>query len=101
MYQKLDELCDQVEDLDPKTMDIIGNSAKQLNKLLEEILRQLQKMNFVNYDKNKIDYLYEMLEKAFENDDHVNIIIDRLKSLEKIHKESPNIDGRIKTLKER
>jgi hypothetical protein len=58
-------------------------------------------MNFVNYDKNKIDYLYEILEKAFENEDHIIIIIDRLKSLEKIHKESPNIEGSIKTIKER
>ena len=58
-------------------------------------------MSFVNYDKNKIDYLYEILEKSFENDEHVIIIVDRLKSLEKIHKESPNIKGSIKTLKER
>jgi hypothetical protein len=58
-------------------------------------------MNFVNYDKNKIDYLYEILEKAFENENHLNTIIDRLRSLEKIHKESPNIEGSIKTLKER
>ena len=32
-------------------------------------------MNFVNYDKNKIDYLYEILEKAFENENHLNTII--------------------------
>ena len=82
-------------------MDIIGNSAKQLNKTFEEILRKLAKMSFANYDKNKIDYLYELLEKAFENEEHLIIIIDRLKSLEKIHKESPNIEGCIKTLKER
>ena len=31
----------------------------------------------------------------------LNTIIDRLRSLEKIHKESPNIEGSIKTLKER
>ena len=58
-------------------------------------------MSFANYDKNKIDYLYEILEKEFENEELVLFIIDRLKSLEKIHKESPNIEGSIKTLKER
>ena len=72
-----------------------------MNKTFEDILRQLSKMSFANYDKNKIDYLYEILEKAFENEEHVIIIVDRLKSLEKIHKESPNIEGSIKTLKER
>ena len=41
LYRKLDELGDAVEDLDPKTMDIIGNSAKQLNKELEDVLRKL------------------------------------------------------------
>jgi regulator of extracellular matrix RemA (YlzA/DUF370 family) len=58
-------------------------------------------MSFANYDKNKIDYLYEILEKSFENEEHVIFIVDMLKSLEKIHKESPNIEGSIKTLKER
>ena len=72
------ELGDAVEDLDPKTMDIIGNSAKQLNKELEEVLRKLQAMKTVNYDKNKIDLLFEMLEAAMQSEDHVTIILDRL-----------------------
>ncbi len=59
----MDELCDQVKDLNLKTMDLIGNSAKWLNKTFEDILSQLSKISFVNYDKNKIDYLYEILEK--------------------------------------
>lgn len=58
-------------------------------------------MDYINYDKNKIDFLYEILEKAMENEEHVEIVLDRLKSLEKIHKESPNIEGSIKTLKAR
>jgi len=49
-------------------MDNIGNRAKELNKDLEDILRCLGKMNEVNYDKNKIDYLFEILEKSFECD---------------------------------
>ena len=42
-------------------------------------------MDYINYDKNKIDFLYDMLEKAMEHEAHMEIIIDRLKSLEKIH----------------
>ena len=41
MYRKLDDLSDQVDDLDPKTMDMIGNRAKELNRDLEDILRRL------------------------------------------------------------
>ena len=101
MYRKLDELGEQVEDLDSRTMDLIGNRAKELNRDLEDILRRLQTMDYINYDKNKIDFLYEILEKAMENEEHVEIVLDRLRSLEKIHKESPNIDSSIKTLKAR
>ena len=50
-------------------MDMIGNSAKQLNKDLDDILRKLNSLNTVNYDKNRIDYLYELLERAMEQED--------------------------------
>lgn len=36
-----------------------------------------------------------------ESEEHVMIILDRLESLEKIHKGSPNIESSIKTLKDR
>ena len=101
LYSKLDELSDVIEELDSKTMDLIGNSAKQLNKELDEILRRMQTLKFVNYDKNKIDYLYELLEKGMESETHVDVVLDRLKTLEKIHKGSPNIEGSIKTATER
>ena len=101
MYRKLDELGESVEDLDSRTMDMIGNRAKELNRDLEDILRKLQNMDYVNYDKNKIDYLYEILIKSMEYDDHVAIVLDRLKSLEKIHKDSPNIEDSINGIVER
>jgi len=99
MYRKLDDLGDAVDDLDSRTMDMIGNRAKELNKDLEDVLRRLQQMDYLNYDKNKIDYLYEILLKSMDNEEHVELILDRLKAVENIHKESPNIDGSIKTLK--
>lgn len=101
LYSHLDDLCDKVEDLDTRTMDMIGQRAKELNKDLEDIVRNLQSMNDVNYDKNKVDFLFSMLEKAIENEDHVRIIAERLRALEKIHKDSPNIESSIKALEER
>lgn len=58
-------------------------------------------MDYLNYDKNKIDFLYDILGKSMENEEHVEIVLDRLKSLEQIHKESPNIEGSIENLKYR
>ena len=48
-------------------------------------------MKDVDYDKNKIDFLFHMLEKSMENDSQLELIVERLAALEKIHKESPNI----------
>ena len=101
LYSHLDDLCDKVEDLDTRTMDVIGQRAKELNKDLEDIVRNLQSMNDVNYDKNKVEFLFTMLEKAIESEDHVKIIAERLRALEKIHKDSPNIESSIKALQER
>ena len=58
-------------------------------------------MNDVNYDKNKIDFLFQILERSLENGEHIKFIVERLKALEKIHKESPNIEAAIKSLHER
>lgn len=90
-----------VEALDTRTMDNIGNRAKELNKDLEDIVRRLQTMSDINYDKNKIDYLFSLLESQMESESHVEIITERLKALEKIHKESPNIESSINTIIER
>jgi len=98
MYKKLDELGDRVEEFDPAKMDQLAGSAKALNQDLDSVLRSLQAMDYANDEKNKIDFLYDVLEKAMENEDHVGIVLDRLTSLEKIHKEAPNIDGQISTL---
>ena len=82
-------------------MNAIGNRAKDLYKDLDEIIKNLHSMNDVNYDKNKIDFLFSMHEKSLECEEHVRIISERLQALEKIHKESPNIQASIKSLEER
>ena len=90
-----------MEELDSKTMDSIGLRAKELSKELENVLKLLQQMNFTNYDQNKIEYLYELLEKSLESGDHSATILQRLTCLEKIHKESPNIQDSLTTIKKR
>lgn len=97
----LDVICDKVEGLTYQTMDAIGNPAKELNKDLEEVLKILRQMSDVNYDKNKIDYLYGLLELSMECEPELDLILDRLQALEKIHKESPNIESAINALVER
>lgn len=82
-------------------MDNIGNRAKELNKDLEDIVRRLQTMSDINYDKNKIDYLFSLLESSLESEAHVGLITERLTALERIHKESPNIESSINTIVER
>ena len=64
-------MCDKIEELtaDTTTMNFIGLKAKDLNKDLDDIVRRLQIMNDVNYDKNKIDYLFNILEKSLESGD--------------------------------
>jgi C4-type Zn-finger protein len=68
---------------------------------LEEILKCLKGLKEENYDNNKIEYLFEMLEKSLESGEQVNVILERLKALERIHKESPNIEAAINSLTER
>lgn len=103
IYTQLDEMCDNIEALtqDTSTMNYIGLRAKDLNKDLDDIVRRLQIMNDVNYDKNKIDYLFNILERSLESGDQVKFILERLKALEKIHKESPSMDSALKSLAER
>ena len=80
-----------MEGLNTGLLNNIGNRAKVLNKDMDDILRGLSKVQDINYDKNKIDYLFELLEKQIMCGDHLHIVTERLKALETIHRESPNI----------
>lgn len=48
-------------------------------------------MRDIDYDKNKIDLLFYMTEKSIEQFDHVQIVLERLAALEKIHMGSPDL----------
>lgn len=101
LYIQLDDLCDKVSTLNYSTMDAIGIRAKELKKTMDEIISNLNKLNDTNYDKNKIDYLFEMLEKSIESQQYIEVLADRLKAIERIHKESPNFEQSINSLIER
>ena len=90
-----------MEGLNTGLLNNIGNRAKVLNKDMDDILRGLSKVQDINYDKNKIDYLFELLEKQFMCGDHLHIVTERLKALETIHRESPNIQQSINNLQKK
>lgn len=55
-------------------------------------MQKLSNMKEVDYDQQKVDFLYSLIDKSLELDYQVNLIIERVQALEKIHKESPNIE---------
>lgn len=59
-----------------------GGTVKELNKELETMLNRFRQMKDIDYDHNKIDYLYMMSERAMESGDQVRLIIERLKAVE-------------------
>ena len=92
--QALDALCEKTDILDQKkNVDIIGNKAKELNKELETLVNRFRQLKEIDYDQNKIDFLYNMTEKSFESDSHVILILERLRALEEIHKNSTSISN--------
>lgn len=56
-------------------------------------------MRDINYDKNKIEFLFHMTEKSIEMFDHVQIIVERLAALEKIHQSSPDLAVQFENVK--
>ena len=92
VYQALDNLCEKVESFNVGgQIEQVGTKAKEFNKELDTLVNRFRNMKSIDYEPRKLDYLCHMVEKSFENSAHVQYIIDRLKSIEIIHKESTNI----------
>ena len=51
-----------------KSSEAIGQKAKELNKELETLVQRFYQLRDIDYDKNKIDFLYLMTERALEMD---------------------------------
>lgn len=92
VYQALDNLCEKVESFNVGgQIEQVGNKAKEFNKELDTLVNRFRNMKSIDYEPKKLDYLCHMVEKSFENSAHVQFIIDRLRSIEIIHKDSTNI----------
>lgn len=57
-------------------------------------------MSDVAYDRQKIDYLYSFAERAMEQLPHLELLSERLTVLERIQKESPNIQAQLDFIRE-
>ena len=55
-------------------------------------------MEDVAYDQQKVDLVFDMAERSLEQKGHMDIILERLNVLENIHKESPNLEARMKSI---
>mmetsp|Transcript_14502 Transcript_14502/g.14113 ORF Transcript_14502/g.14113 Transcript_14502/m.14113 type:complete len:105 (+) Transcript_14502:234-548(+) len=91
MMEILDFLNRKIDLMDGGIVDSIGQRGKELNKELELVVSRMYAMKEVDYDKGKIDFLFNMTEKALEYDSYILAIIERLTALERIHNDSPNI----------
>jgi hypothetical protein len=80
-----------VDTLDQKTVEVIGVKAKELNKELETTVQRLYQMREIDYEKNKIEFLYWAAEQSLAQMQHVEIVVRRLAALEKIHQASPDL----------
>ena len=56
-------------------------------------------MQDIAYDKGKVDLVFSTTEKALEQNSHLEIICERMKALELMHQESPNLESKISSIK--
>lgn len=55
-------------------------------------------MEDVSYEKKKLDLVYLMVERSLEQKGHLDIIVERLKVLESMNKESPNLEAKMQAI---
>lgn len=48
-------------------------------------MRKFQQMKDVEYEKTKVDYVFEMTEHSLECNSQIDMLLDRLKMIEQIH----------------
>ena len=120
IYQKINSLEDQFEEFNGTQSDghsqmrgsgmvpetpsgshkakSLLSKAKEFNKELQVLSQKFNQIEDVAYDKQKVDMVFNMTEKAIEQSSHLSIIIERLKVLERINKESPNIEIKMQNI---
>lgn len=56
-------------------------------------------MKDVEYEKTKVDKVYEMTEHALQANEQLDMMLDRLKMVQQIHEQSPNLNLQIDKIK--
>ena len=79
----------------------IANKVKAFNSELTKLQQKFQNMDDVAYDQQKIQMVYQMTERALEQKDHLDVILERLNVLESINKESPNLESKMQGIVKR
>ena len=74
------------------------DDAKQFNSKLEELDQKFKEMERVSEDQKKITTVFEMAEKALEQKSNFSTVLERLKVLEKMNEESPNLEARMQKI---
>ena len=80
--------------------DTMSKKAQEFNDELEKLENKLATMNDVAYDRQKVDFLYSFAERSLEQMPHLELILERLQVLERIHKEAPNVHASLEFLRE-
>jgi hypothetical protein len=82
-------------------VDEIGRAAKELNKELEILLNRFKQSKAIDEDHTKIDFLYEVTERAFESGELLNLVAERLRALEQIHEDSTTLPETFEDVEDR
>ena len=81
-----------------RKVKLFMEKAKYFNKELQNLATKFNQIQDVAYEKQKVDLVFDMTEKSIEQSGHLAIIIERLKVLETINKESPNIEAQLQSI---
>lgn len=63
-------------------IDSISRRVQQFNTDMDRLIRKFQNMKDVEYEKTKVDKVYEMTEHALSSNEQLDMMLDRLKMIE-------------------
>ena len=99
VFNIMDNMCDQVDDLDDKTISSVGKRARDLTKGLNEIVQGLAQMQEIDYNKTKIAFLSELTKKAIEQGEYLVLVIERMECVKRMSVQTVSVESRLKQAK--
>ena len=60
----------------------MSKHAKEFSEALHKLDEKFKSMQDVHYEKNKIDFVYNCVEKAMQDSSHFEVLVERLTVLE-------------------